>query len=253
MFAVILGIFVLIIVVVAVYTVVGVVYSATGVDDAAPKPVSLDKVSQLLDSETANKKLLSKGGSTLAGFFHVRFGNRTTAGSGQNFVQLVGIDGAFSFRISPTATQLYVKTHNPEEAPIDLPPFPQQTWVFLAILRDGRRFDVLYNDKIVASHRLDQYPVSVANPLKTGAVGLLGEAVHVLVNDRRLSPKEVAGLRASLADTNGAPPQESTFPMPNLFALTLKNLQVACIPGLPCNPVTAPPTNRLKTWSSLYN
>ena len=241
-----------IIAVVAVYTVIDIIYSATGVTDVAKTQISLDKDSQLLDSETANKTLLAKGGSTLAGFFNVRFGNRTGSANGQSFQQLLGIDGAMSLRISPTHTQLLVKTPDATET-IDLPPFPQQKWVFLAILRDGRRFDVLYNDKMVASHRLDQYPVSVANPLKVGHAGLLGQAVHILVNDRRLSPKEIASLRASLANTNGAPPQESTFPMPNLFALTLKNLQVACIPGLPCNPVTAPPTNRLKTWSSLYN
>jgi hypothetical protein len=252
MFTVILGIFVLIIVVVAVYTSISIVYSSTGVVDVLPKVTPLDTPYQVLDSEDANKKLLAKGGSTLAGFFNVRFGNRTGSAKGGHFIQLVGMDGAFSFLISPTKTQLRVLTNANIET-IDVPQFPQQTWVFLAILRDGRRFDVLYNDRIVASHRLVEYPVSVANPLKVGNDGLLGEVVHVLVNDRRLSPKELAGLRGSMADTNGAPPKDTTFPMPNLLALTIKDLQVACIPGLPCNPVTAPPSNRLKSWSSLYN
>lgn len=252
MFTVILGIFVLIIVVVAVYVSVSIVYSATGVQDVLPKAVPLDTPYQALDSEESNKKLLAKGGSTLAGFFNVRFGNRTGSSSGKQYIQLVGMDGAFSFLISPTKTQLRVLT-NAKIEEVDLPPFPQQSWIFLAILRDGRRFDILYNDRIVASHRLGEYPVAVANPLKVGSVGLLGQAVHVLVADRRLSPRELAGLRASMADTNGAPPQDTTFPMPNLLALTLKDLQVACIPGLPCNPVTTPPSNRLKSWSSLYN
>lgn len=252
MFTIIIGICLLIIIVVAIYVVVGVVYSATGVEDFAPTPISLDAPIQVLSSDVSQKKLLSKGGSTVAGFFNVRFGDRTASSDSKTSIRLLGVAGSFEVTISPTSTQMSIVTNKGIET-IDLPRFPQQSWVFLAILRDGRRFDILYNDTIVASHRLDQYPLNVTNPFVVGASGLLGEAIHILVNDRRLSPKQIAGLRASFADTNGAPPQKTTFPMPNLFALSLKNLQVACIPGLPCNPVTSPPANHLKAWSSMYS
>jgi len=250
MIGLIVGILVVFVVAMSIYIVTSIVYSATGVQDLATTVISLDKASNLLDSEQTRKKIFNTGGSTIAGFFNVRLGNRS---QGSALVQLISIQNSLMFLVGPSKTELRVRTPTGLET-IDLPPFPQQSWVFLAILRDGRRFDVLYNDRIVASRRLDQYPVlESANSLSVGSTQLLGQAIHVVVNDRRLSPKEIAHLRASMADTNGAPIQESTFPMPSLFSITLKNLQVECIPGLPCNPVTAPPVNRAKSWSSLYN
>ncbi len=226
-----------------------IITSGKGVEYLVSKPVPVDTPYQALDSENTRKKLLSSGGSTFAGFFNVRLGDRT---QGAKMIQLVGIKGALVFEISPAVTQLRVSTTERQEI-IPLPNFPLQKWIFLSILRDGRRFDVMYNDRIVASHRLDKYPSPVSNPLMIGSKELLGSAVNVLVNDKRMSPSEILALRNSLADTNGSPPDKMSFPLPNVLADSIKNLQVACIPGMGCNPVTSPPPNRMKSWDSLYN
>lgn len=244
-----LVLFLILILMMTYYLSMSIIKSGNGVDYLVSKSIPLDIPYQALDSENTRKKLLSSGGSTLSGFFNVRFGDRT---QGTKPIQLIEIRDALVFEISPVLTQLRVFRKDGVET-IPLPAFPLQKWVFLSVLRDGRRFDVMYNDRIVASHRLDKYPNPVSNPLMIGSKELLGSAVNILVNDKRMSPSEIVGLRNSLADTNGAPPVDPSFPLPNVLADGLKNLQVACIPGMGCTPVTSPPANRLKMWGTIYN
>jgi hypothetical protein len=132
---------------------------------------------------------------------------------------------------------------------MDLPPLPLQKWVFVAVLRDGRRFDVLYNGEVVASHRLAMYPKQVSSPITIGGPTFIGQAQHVLVAPRRLSPSEVAYQQAILSDTTGQPPVKFPLPLPIPFG----DLQTMCLPGLPCNPVNAPPSNQMKAWYSIYS
>jgi hypothetical protein len=107
----------------------------------------------------------------------------------------------------------------------------------------------MYDDKIVASHRIDVYPLSIANPLVIGDKALLGQAIHMFTKSSRATPTQISALRASYSDMTGQPPVK--FPLPFL-PIPFGNVQTACIPGIPCNPVSAPPSNALKAWSSRY-
>jgi len=131
---------------------------------------------------------------------------------------------------------------------IDLPNIPKQKWVFLAILRDGRRFDVIYDNQLVASHRLEYYPVIISSPLSVGNKGLAGSVLHVLVNGTRLTPSEVERTRVGYVDTNNTVLESSwiasSFPSIGLFA--------QCPSGLPCDPITKPPANNLFQWRTPY-
>ena len=228
-----------------------------------------------MDSGTVKTSLLSQGGSTVAGFFNVQFGDRTVRMKDTNveftppaltYTTLLGVKGSFEFQIAPSrlffdvsggndvqvpqsTAQLIVYTTHREFTTIPLPPLTQQKWIFISILRDGRRFDVMYDDKIVASHRIDVYPLSISNPLVIGDKALLGQAIHMFTKSSRATPNQISALRASYSDMTGQPPVK--FPLPFL-PIPFGNVQTACIPGMPCNPVSAPPSNALKAWSSRY-
>jgi hypothetical protein len=116
-------------------------------------------------------------------------------------------------------------------------------------IRNGLDFDVMYDNQIVASHRLEYYPASVTSPISVGGPNFIGSVVHVLVANTRLLPQEVAVLRAAYTDTTGCAPPPSPFP----YTFSLPDFRSFCIPGFPCNPATTPPANAMKTWSSLYN
>ena len=60
---------------------------------------------------------------------------------------------------------------------------------------------------------------------------------------------QISALRATYSDMTGQPPVK--FPLPFL-PIPFGSIQTACIPGIPCNPVSKPPSNALKAWSSRY-
>ena len=271
---------VILIITLVTYTVVSIVHSSSNTyTDLLPSQTSLTAQTQLLDSGSVKTTLLSQGGSTVAGFVNVQFGDRTSRMTNPigpsglppppalTYTTLIGVKGAFELQIAPSrlyfdvsgspgvqmpqsTAQLVVYTTHKEFDAIPLPPLPQQTWVFLSILRDGRRFDIMYDDKIVASHRIDVYPMAIQNPLILGDKALLGQAVHFFTRNARATPNQISSLRASYSDMTGAPPVK--FPLPFL-PIPFGTVQTACIPGVSCNSVSKPPTNRLKAWSSLYN
>lgn len=235
--------------------------SDPGVKDYMPDTVSLSKATYPIPSNEAYKLLLSGSSSTVAGLFNVSFGDRTNqqaTPSTHKFSTLFGIYGSMEFQIAPanltttdSTARLLIATQRGNTETIPLPPLPAQKWVFIAILRDGRRYDILYNDKIVASHRLDAFPnTSVQNQFQVGADSnrFLGSAIHLFALNSRMSPSEVAILRAKYVDTTGAPPLALPFPLP----ISLPSLQTLCIPGIPCDPVTKPPSNHLQAWSTPY-
>jgi len=234
------------------YAIAAYYYAETPPLDLVPTMTSLNTKTELQSSDKAIKTFLNGPSGTIMGLFNVRMGDKTVALGSTNYTTLLGIVGTMELQLvpanasSPTKSTARLKIG---EEIIDIPPFPQQTWVFLAILREGRRFDVLYNNKIVASHRLDKYPTAQQNPLQMGGPAFLGNAIHVNILNRRMTPPELATLRATITDTTGAPPTPLPFPFP----FSLPSFQNFCLPGLPCNPVTTPPPNKLKQWDSMYS
>jgi hypothetical protein len=245
-----------------------------GIKDYMPSEVSLNTATNVIGSNEAHTILLSGPGATLAGLFKVTIGDKTTqtaTPTTNNFSTLFGIRGSIEFQLAPAnisnpnnTAQLLITTNarGADNAflaeAIPLPPLPAQKWTFIAILRDGRRFDVLYNDQVVGSHRLTYYPnTGVQNQLQVGQSPLtatapsrfLGSAKHLFAFNYRMAPGDLAALRAKYVDTTGAPPIPLPFPSP--FNLTLPG--ICSIPGLPCNPVNQPPPNSLQAWSTPYS
>jgi hypothetical protein len=149
------------------------------------------------------------------------------------------------------ATRLQVRTQRgtvKQTEIIDLPPIPRQKWVFIAILRDGRRFDIIYDRQIVASHRTNDYPVVISSPLSIGYDKLDGSAIHVIVNGARLSPEYAERLRSTYVDTNNVILED------NPINLTLPNVSLLaqCPSGFPCDTITQAPLNNLVQWSTPY-
>jgi hypothetical protein len=95
---------------------------------------------------------------------------------------------------------------------------------------------------------LEFYPVVISSPLSIGNSGLNGSVIHVIINNKRLSPIDVERERVTHIDTNGtvleADSLDISFPGLKLLA--------QCPSGLPCDPVTRPPNNNLLQWKTPY-
>jgi hypothetical protein len=120
--------------------------------------------------------------------------------------------------------------------------------MFIAILRDGRRFDIIYNNEIVASQILEFYPVVISSSLFVGNSGLSGSVIHVIINNRRLTPSEIENERLRYVNTNGTVLEADSISV----SLPALKLLAQCLPGLPCDSVTKPPSNNLLKWKSPY-
>lgn len=231
-------------------------YNYTGNEDVLTKLTPLNKKKDVVMPDVTQHTLLGSNGSTVMGFYKLGDGDRTTTYHGQ-YIPLLQVEHNWYLEVTTsadkkhTATRLRVQTNHAgvlKEEVIELPSLPRQRWMFIAVLREGRRFDVIYNNKIVASERLQNYPVVISSPLSIGNKGLDGKVVHVIMNGTRLTPNEVERVRLKYVDTNGMVVDDNeidmSFPNISLFA--------QCPPGLPCDPITRPPSGGILEWDTPY-
>ena len=252
-----LVVFGVILLLITLYIIFYVIYPSAGNNEILPKMTPLNVKKDILTSDITQSTLLSTAGSTVMGFFYLFDGDKTTKFV-NGFTPIIQIDNNWHLEITPApasglnvSARLRVHTSDSgvlKEEYIELPPIPKQKWMCITILRDGRRFDVIYNNEIVASQTLEFYPVVISSPLSIGNTGLNGSVIHVIINGKRLSPTEVESERLAHVDTNGtvleADSIDISFPGIKLLA--------QCPPGLPCDPVTKPPNNNLLQWKTPY-
>ena len=249
---------VLILLVLTAYLVIYVIYPGGGTNDVLPVMTPLNQKADIVMPDVTQKTLLSTNGCTVMGMFKLMSGDRT--GSYTNsYTSFLQINNNWYLETSNapndkqhSAARLRIKTNHmgssQQDEMIELPSIPKQKWIFIAVLREGRRFDVIYNNKIVASQRLESYPAVVSSSLSVGNNGLDGSAVHVIISGTRMAPTDVERTRLTLVDTNNNVPLDN----PIQASLPAISLFTECPSGLPCNPVTRPPINQALQWSTPY-
>jgi hypothetical protein len=90
---------------------------------------------------------------------------------------------------------------------LSLPAIPIQKWVMLTIVKEGRRYDVYYNDKLVLSKRT-QFKLTLSSSqlgIVVGNPGLNGNAGAFTVYNTVQRGMDVAKAYKNMVDTRGAP------------------------------------------------
>jgi hypothetical protein len=97
---------------------------------------------------------------------------------------------------------------------VPLPIFPEQKWIYFTVLKEGRRFDILYNKNIIASVYLKNYPKVQMQAIRIGNALMKGQAAYINGANKRYTFEEIAIEWAARADTRGKPylPEESILP-----------------------------------------
>jgi hypothetical protein len=108
-------------------------------------------------------------------------------------------------KTTPTAStsQKYIET-------LRLPQIPIQKWTYITVARDGRRFDVYFDNKLVLSQKTMSMPISnVTNSsmggITSGSPGLYGQIAVANLYNYRMTSKDVSVNYAKYADTRGRP------------------------------------------------
>jgi hypothetical protein len=250
-------IFGVILILITLYIIVYVIYPGSGNTDVLTKMTPLNEKKDIVMPDVAQSKLLGSAGSTVMGFFYLKDGDKTVRYI-DTFTPILQIENNWYLEIAPapsgkmhSSARLRVQMNDAgtlKQEIIELPHIPKQKWMFIAVLRDGRRFDVIYDNKIVASQRLEYYPVVISSPLSIGNKGLDGSVIHVMINGTRLTPSDVERERVAHVDTNNTVLESKAL---NMSFPGLK-LTAQCPPGLPCNTITQPPSNNLVQWKTPY-
>lgn len=213
----------------------------------APDLVSLSTPTSVIASDKA-APICNSNDFTLSLYAFVSAVNRTSnLTAATNTSSLLSVNNMFSFNVGTSEATLLLGSGPAQEA-LQLPIFPQQKWVYLTIIKTGRRFTVMYNDAVVGSKMVGQsLPVNVSDPLRIGNTAIKGTYINgELINIRR-TPEEIAAIRAKTSDTRGNPVR----PFFASFIAFFRNKKGLCPPGVSCNEVLTNPTS-LVSWDSPY-
>lgn len=167
--------------------------------------------------------------------------------------------------ITTSVSQKYIET-------LSLPPIPLQKWTLISVAREGRRFDVYFNNTIVLSQKTMNMPISnVSNGsmsgITSGSPGLIGQLALANVYNYRLSTQDVANIYTKYADTRGRPYLNAIDNPVNLsdiggllpgYASTLSSGFFSMIPSFSLcpggcfNPPAIQPASPMYDWSTQY-
>jgi hypothetical protein len=154
----------------------------------------------------------------------------------------------FTTKAGENKTILYVfagqKSGKPNIIPIYCPMLPEQKWTFVAVVIDGRRFNILYNGKIVASKLINEMPrLSKNGSLTSGYTGLSGEISDVKYVNRAMSAEELMIEYTSTSDTRGKPYIDGGSIL-DIFG---------CPAGILCIKPNFPPSKGLLSWETPFS
>jgi hypothetical protein len=169
---------------------------------------------------------------------------RPNAASAQLVVRTLGMaapstDTGQAIQDAPRVQTVFEET-------IPLPEIPFQKWTFVTIAREGRRFDVYYNGKVVMSKRT-QYIVdsrSAFGPIVAGDPNLTGKLAFVQSFPQKLNQSDVMSYYKANSDTTGEPRISAPS---NLFDYLPNCKDGGCISGPKMRP-----TSPLLDWQTEY-
>ncbi len=143
--------------------------------------------------------------------------------------------------------QLGVGSDVRKYTPILCPTLPETKWTHVAIIIEGRRFNILYNGKVVASKLIANMPnLTKSGLLSSGSSQLNGQIAYVSFNNRAMSPEEIMIEYNDTSDSRGKPYIDGA--LSDIFSI------FGCPAGLCSNvPPSNPPSKAIMSWSTPYS
>ncbi len=223
----------------------------------SPTTGSLQTPTKVGGVDDARSGFLTSPSGTISTYIFLS-GNSKTASSipSSGAIPLLKIGSTVQFQLLPggasmaPSTQLAIQTKGPDGIKTEIlavESFPQQKWVHLAIIREGRRYTVYYNGNIVSSQRTTYFPVVNSNAIEIGDARLTGEFVYPKVAPIAMSQMELQSDIQTTSDTRFEP-----IPPTGFFRDGFPSFQLGCPNGLFCFSTNTPPTSPLKVWSTPF-
>lgn len=144
-----------------------------------------------------------------------------------------------------------------------LPPLPFQKWTMITINREGRRFDIYYNNTLVLSKHTtaNVFPRVIDKTVKVGNPALNGACGFFSIYDTIQNAKAIEGQYNSLTTTKGSPlfnnnPPDIAFTKLSLDRLSsgsgVPNIPSLCSSGDCINSPRVAPAKPYYNWHTNY-
>jgi len=180
---------------------------------------------QIANSEQLKSAWTSTSGSTLVFYINPVINDRTgqsgneyanvvKIGSSQTFKLLVAPDAGRGLSMAPALLSINMaktsplSTNAPAPEIIEIPNFPLQRWTGVAIVKQGRKFNIYLNGKLAVSHMCNTMPeFDSTQPLRVGDPRLGGTIAQMSLAPYSLEANNVRELYKASVDTSGQPVQ----------------------------------------------
>ena len=225
-----------------------------------PEQMPLSKVKQVADSEVLKEAWSNMSGSTLLFYIFPKIMNRTAAvgneyatavqiGSKESLKLLISPDAGRGSMLAPAVLEVFVSGQQHSEI-IDITNINLQSWSFVAIVKQGRKFNIYVNGNLTASHTCTAMPdYDDTQPLKIGDSRLGGTIALMSLASYAMQLDEIQAIARETMDTDNKPYLSSEVPILPEFSLSAGTGLFTC-PGGNCNTNIRPsPFNQ---WKSIY-
>jgi hypothetical protein len=150
-------------------------------------------------------------------------------------------------RIITKNTSTAVNKQHVEVFPIA--PIPKQQWTYVTVTRNGRRFSVYYNTKLVTSFRTQSYPIMTDTDVwdmgdssgKSSGYFAYPSGANIAYNEN-----DIQANSRKVSDTRNKP----ILPKPMLTDIF--SMFGGCPKGIFCFSAIDPPSNSLNSWSTPF-
>jgi hypothetical protein len=223
--------------------------------------VNISTIAQVVNSEDLNTAWNSTSGSTLVFSIFPDIIDRTSVsgneyatviqiGSKQSFNMLVAPDAGRGYSTAPAVLEIYEKGVT-DSTIVEIPNIPLQRWTHVAIVKNGRKFNIYINGKLTVSHMCTAMPdFDSTQPLRVGTPRMKGTIAMMMLASYPMQTNEIRDLYSSTTASDGSPNTIGKIPiLPNFNINSLTSYFTFC-PGGNCeNPGSPGP---MESWSSPY-
>jgi len=226
--------------------------------------VNISTLAQVVNSEDLNNAWNSTSGSTLVFSIFPDIVDRTSVsgneyatviqiGSKQNFNMLVAPDAGRGYSTAPAVLEIYEKGITDPKI-VEIPNIPLQRWTHVAIVKNGRKFNIYINGKLTISHMCTAMPdFDSTQPLRVGTPRMKGTIAMMSLASYPMQTNEIRDLYSSTTASDGSPNTVGKIPILPSFNINSLTSYFTFCPGGNCANASNPGSpGPMESWSSPY-